>query len=163
LRMAPTQLAFLNPMLIPAASLKLVSGRLDTVHLKAIGGDEVASGEITLFYHNLKVALLKQGDETHKGVWRGDASVLAIKLIVKITLFYHILIVALLKQGDETHKGFWRGAVSFLANKLLIKRKNAKRTEPIVFYRNRDRSVFNYWIKITMRGVAASVGIKTNK
>lgn len=124
-RMRPTQLAFLNPMLVPAVSLKLVSGQLDTLHLKAFCSDDVASGEITLFYHDLKVALLK--------------------------------------QGDETRKSFWTGAASFLANKLLIKRKNGKRTEPIVFHRNRDRSVFNYWIKITMRGVAASVGIKMNK
>ena len=66
-RMRPADLTVLNPALIPMASIKLVSGNLDTVTMRAIGQEYLSLGEMTMYYKDLKVKFLKKGDETRKG------------------------------------------------------------------------------------------------
>ena len=60
-RLKPANLVFLNPALIPLASIKIQSGMLDTLSLRAIGREYLASGEMSMYYHDLKVRLLKNG------------------------------------------------------------------------------------------------------
>jgi len=66
LRMKPADIKVLNPVLIPLASLKIESGMLDTISLRAAGNEYLAAGEINMFYRDLKVRFLKDGDETRK-------------------------------------------------------------------------------------------------
>lgn len=124
--MAPADLTLLNPVLQPLASVKLQSGTLDTMTLRAIGREYVSLGEMKLFYKNLRIQFLKQGEETQK-------------------------------------KGFLQGLMTFVANQFVLKKNNSNRTGIIYFPRLRDRSVFNYWIKMTLSGAATSVGAKSNK
>ncbi|MBC7873823.1 MAG: hypothetical protein H7Y01_07505, partial [Ferruginibacter sp.] len=53
MRVKPFDLTVLNPVLIPLASLKLESGYLDTLSLRAIGREYLSLGEMQMFYHDL--------------------------------------------------------------------------------------------------------------
>ncbi|MFN2456882.1 MAG: hypothetical protein ABR502_01660 [Chitinophagaceae bacterium] len=125
LRMKPTSLGFLNPVLAPLSNIKIVSGTIDSLHLRAIGREHIALGEMKMYYHNLRIQLIKDGDP------------------------------------DKT--SFLRNVASFLANTLVIKKNNSGRTGLVYFQRLRDRSFFNYIIKMTFSGMATSVGVKKNK
>ncbi len=61
-QMGPADLTLLNPVLRPLASAELRSGRLDTLVMRVVGREELAFGEIKMFYHDLKVTVLKKGD-----------------------------------------------------------------------------------------------------
>jgi hypothetical protein len=52
---------------------------------------------------------------------------------------------------------------TFLANALVIKKNNNGRTGLIYFERLRDRSFFNYIVKMTFSGMATSIGVKKNR
>jgi hypothetical protein len=64
LRMKPTTLSFLNPILAPLSNIKIESGVIDSLQLRAIGREHLSLGEMNLYYHNLKIKFLKDGDET---------------------------------------------------------------------------------------------------
>jgi hypothetical protein len=51
---------------MPLASVKLESGYLDTLSLRAVGREYLSLGEMSMFYHDLKVRFLKNGNETKK-------------------------------------------------------------------------------------------------
>ena len=61
-QMGPADLTVLNPVLRPIASAELRSGHLDTLVMRVVGREELAFGEIKMFYHDLKVTVLKKGD-----------------------------------------------------------------------------------------------------
>lgn len=63
LRMAPTDLTILNPALIPLLSVKLTTGNLDTISLRAVGREYLSLGEMKMFYNKLHVEFLKNGVE----------------------------------------------------------------------------------------------------
>jgi hypothetical protein len=65
-RMRPADLTVLNPALIPLVSVKLLSGSVDTVIMRATGNEYMALGEMKLFYKNLKVKFLKGGQRNKK-------------------------------------------------------------------------------------------------
>lgn len=66
LRMKPTDLSVFNDALIPMASVRLASGELDTVSLRAIGNEYFSIGTMQMYYKNLKIQFLKKGSETKK-------------------------------------------------------------------------------------------------
>jgi hypothetical protein len=82
-RMKPADLAVLNPVLIPLASLKLESGYLDTLNMRAVGREYLSLGEMQMFYHDLKIRILKNGNETNKPFLTGLVNFLANNFIVK--------------------------------------------------------------------------------
>lgn len=125
LRMRPTSLSFLNPVVAPLSSVNIVSGTVDSLYLNALGSEHMALGEMHLFYRNLRIKLVQFGDN------RKPKALLAV--------------------------------ASFLANNLLIRKNNNGRKSLMYFERLRDRSVFNFLIKMTMNGIASGVGIKSNK
>jgi len=124
LRMKPTNLTFLNPVLAPLSNVILKSGTIDSLHLRAIANDEVAIGTMNMYYHDLKIQLVK--------------------------------------GGDETKSNFLTNAASFLANTFVIKKNNRGRPGFVYFERDKQRSFFNYLIRSTFSGMAASVGVKKN-
>jgi len=82
-RMKPTDLRVLNPVLIPLASVKIESGSLDTLSMKAIGREYLALGEMDMYYHDLKIRILKNGDEKRKNVFTGLLNFVANSFVVK--------------------------------------------------------------------------------
>jgi len=61
-QMGSADLTVLNPVLRPLASAELRSGQLDTLVMRVVGREELAFGEIKMYYHDLKVTVLKKGD-----------------------------------------------------------------------------------------------------
>ena len=57
----PTDLKIINTVLTPLASVRIQSGMLDTLSVFVQGREAMASGEMELFYHDLKIQLLKDG------------------------------------------------------------------------------------------------------
>ena len=51
---------------MPLASVKLTSGILDTITMRAIGHDYFSIGAMQMYYKDLKVQFLKKGSETKK-------------------------------------------------------------------------------------------------
>ena len=67
LRLRPTDLRVLNPVLPPLASARLQSGYLDTISMRVAGGEYLAYGEINMYYHDLKIEILKNGTTERRG------------------------------------------------------------------------------------------------
>lgn len=125
LRMNPTSLTFLNPMIAPMSNVKIVSGTIDSFFLRAIGKEDIALGEVNMYYHDLRIKLYKNA------------------------------------ELNETT--FFTRAASFLANTFVIRKNNNGKPGIVYFERLRDRSFFNYMVKMTFSGMAASIGVKKNK
>jgi hypothetical protein len=125
LRLQPTSLSFLNPVLAPLSNVIITSGAIDSLNLRAIGREYLALGEMKMYYKNLKIKLIK--------------------------------------DGNEERTTFVTKAISFLANTFIIKKNNNGRNGLVYFERLRDRSFFNYIVKMTFSGMATSVGAKKNR
>ncbi|MEO6290187.1 MAG: hypothetical protein ABIO76_09715, partial [Ginsengibacter sp.] len=65
LKIEPTALSILNPLLTPLSNVKFTSGNLDKFNMKATGNEDFSYGEMNFYYHGLKILLLKN-DETGK-------------------------------------------------------------------------------------------------
>ncbi len=63
LRAKAGNLAILNPVLIPLVSAKLISGEVDTLHMRVVGREYLAIGEMQMNYKNLKFRYLKDGKD----------------------------------------------------------------------------------------------------
>jgi hypothetical protein len=125
LRMKPTTLSFLNPVLAPLSNIIITSGTIDSLQLRAVGKNDLAFGEMKMYYHNLHIKLIKDGD------------------LNKTTFFT-------------------RAATTLLNALLVHKNNNGKRTGVVYFERLKDRSFFNYIVKIAFSGMATSIGVKKN-
>jgi hypothetical protein len=121
----PTSLTFLNPVLAPLSSIVISSGTIDSLHLRAIGQENLSLGEMNMYYRNLRIRLVK--------------------------------------DGNPYHSSFTDRIASFLANALVIRTNNNGKTGLVYFERLRDRSFFNYIVKMTFSGMATSIGVKSNK
>jgi deoxyhypusine synthase len=53
--------------------------------------------------------------------------------------------------------------LKFAANNFVIRTNNPNRIGQVYFERDRQRAVFQYWIKMILSGVTTSVGAKSNK
>ena len=125
LRLRPTTVSFLNPVLVPLSNVMITSGTIDSFHMRAIGHDELAIGEMNMYYHDLRIRLVKDADE------------------------------------NKTSLG---GRIAtFLANTFIIRKNNKGRTGTVYFERLKDRSFFNYIVKMTFSGMASSIGVKKNR
>jgi hypothetical protein len=74
---------------------------------------------------------------------------------------YRDLKVQLLNPEDTLSKRLGLSFVNFVANSFVIKSGN-KKPSTIFFMRDRERFVFNYWMKSILSGVLTSAGIKRN-
>ncbi|MEO5564653.1 MAG: hypothetical protein ABIR18_14500 [Chitinophagaceae bacterium] len=62
-QMGPADITKLNPILISLASAELKSGILDTMSMRVVGREQLAFGEMKMFYHDLKVKITKPGNK----------------------------------------------------------------------------------------------------
>ncbi len=83
LRMTPSTFTFLNPVLAPLSNVMITSGTIDSLYLRTIGRDDLALGEMNMFYHDLRIKLVKGGDETKTSFLTRTISFLANTFIVK--------------------------------------------------------------------------------
>jgi hypothetical protein len=83
LRLKPADLTILNPALIPLASVKVEKGFLDTLYMRAAGREYLSLGEMKMFYRDLKVRFLKNGDETKKTFLTGLITFIANNFVVR--------------------------------------------------------------------------------
>ena len=121
----PAELGILNPVLIPLVSAKLKSGHLDSMTMHVTADEYVSAGDMKINYSNLRISILKKGNEYDKTI------------VTRLA--------------------------NFAANTFFLKHKNTKRTGAVYFERNRERSFFNYLVKMTISGIANSAGIKKDK
>ncbi len=82
-RVSPFNLLALNQFLPEIASAKIISGRLDTLRLRAIAREYLALGYINMHYRNLKIQYLNKGDIKKKTLGTKIVSFLANTLISK--------------------------------------------------------------------------------
>ena len=83
LRLRPGSLMYLNPVLAPLASVKLQSGYLDTLTMRAIGRDDLSLGEMRMYYHDLKVQFLTNGSESKKRFLSSLMTFIANSFVIK--------------------------------------------------------------------------------
>lgn len=79
----------------------------------------------------------------------------------EMRLIYHDLKVKILNNTvGSTKKGPFRNFASFFANAFAIRNNNRSKTVPVYFERVRERSVFHYLWKISLKGITSSIGLK---
>jgi hypothetical protein len=79
----------------------------------------------------------------------------------KMRMLYKDLQVELLNKEDQEKKTLLTKLESWAAN-LFVKRNNFSKSGTVFTQRVRERSVFNYWIKILLSGAMTNAGIKKN-
>lgn len=82
-RMKPARLHVLNPVFEPLSSVKIQSGYLDTLTMRAIAKDRFAYGEMKMRYHDLKIKFLNNGSEIKKGFLTGLKTFVANSFIIR--------------------------------------------------------------------------------
>jgi hypothetical protein len=83
LRMKPTTLSFLNPVIAPLSNVILTSGTIDSLQIRAVGKEDLALGEMKMYYHDLKIKLVKDGNAEETSLLRRAATFLANALVIK--------------------------------------------------------------------------------
>jgi hypothetical protein len=81
-QMKPANATLLNPVLIPFSSAKIIKGYLDTLSMTAVGREYLATGEMKMLYHDLKIRILKDGDENKKSLWNSILNFIANSFVV---------------------------------------------------------------------------------
>ena len=126
LRMKPTDLSVFNPALMPMASVKLVSGELDTVTMRAIGNDYFSIGEMQMYYKDLKVQFLKKGSTTKKTILTDLITFAANNFIIRKNNVNRTGTVYFLRNRDRSVFNFLiKTALSGIASSVGAK-KNKK-------------------------------------
>lgn len=69
--MPKTNLTILNSIAEPTASVKLVSGQLDSLYMHAVGREYMSIGTMRMHYKKLRLQFLKEGKEGKKGLLTG--------------------------------------------------------------------------------------------
>ncbi|NLR81502.1 hypothetical protein [Chitinophaga eiseniae] len=75
--------------------------------------------------------------------------------------FYHGLQIQVLNKKDTTRAGFMDNLKTTLAN-LLLRNANHRPTR-MFFIRDREKFVFNYWVKAETSGIVTAVGVKKDR
>ena len=160
-----------NDSLYIGASAKLLNNYIDHVQYKESYADSLSS--FTLQFHASPMILttfnpataplaavrVNSGNsDTLYANWVGNKYA----AIGKMNFRYNGLSVQLLDKDEPAKKKFLLSIENFLANSIILHKNNTK--ESIVFFeRDREKFVFNYWVKTSLSGLLSSIGIKGNK
>ncbi len=79
----------------------------------------------------------------------------------KMDFYYQGLKIRLLDAKDNSRKKFLLSLGNFAAG-LILHKKNDETTS-MFFMRDREKFIFNYWVKTILAGVSTSAGIKRSK
>jgi len=132
LRMKPHSMMYLNQVLPALSSIKLQSGYLDTLTMRAIGRDDIALGEMKMNYHDLKVQFLKNGKEDKKRFLQGLITFIANSFIIKNENKKRVGVVYFPRVRDRSFINYYikivmsgvASSVGAKKNKRLMKRYN---------------------------------------
>jgi hypothetical protein len=80
----------------------------------------------------------------------------------EMNFYYKQLKIRIMDKKDSLKKGFLLAFENLLANKLILKNKNRKHSR-LFFLRNKEKFVFNYWVKTMFSGIFTSAGVKKNR
>jgi hypothetical protein len=120
---APMDLTRFSEVSVPAAAVRVTSGRADTVYASWTGNKYAATGTMHFYYQGLTVRILNK-DNLRKTGWL---------------------------QRAET----------ILVNVLL---PDAKAKPASIYYeRDREKFVFNYWVRTLTSGMASTLGLKKGR
>jgi hypothetical protein len=78
-----------------------------------------------------------------------------------MNFYYHHLNVQVLNKKDSMRQGFKANLETFLANAFL--RNRNQRPTRMFFERDREKFIFNYWVKAETSGMVTAVGVKKDK
>ncbi len=132
LRMQPHSMMYLNEILPALSSVKLQSGYLDTLTMRAIGQEYLSLGEMRMYYHDLKVQFLKNGKEDKKTFLQGLKTFIANSFIVKNENTKRVGIVYFPRIRDRSFINYYiklamsgvASSVGAKKNKRLMRRYN---------------------------------------
>jgi len=81
----------------------------------------------------------------------------------RILFRYHGLHIRVLKKGEVEKKAFITGLITFIADRFLLRTSNTHRESRFTLPRNQEKSVFNYLVKIVVKGAGTNTGILKEK
>jgi hypothetical protein len=130
--MRPHSMMYLNQILPALSSIKLQSGYLDTLTMRAIGRDDISLGEMRMYYHDLKVQFLKNGKEDKKKFLQGLITFIANSFIIKNENKKRVGVVYFPRLRDRSFINYYikiamsgvASSVGAKKNKRLMKRYN---------------------------------------
>jgi len=96
--------------------------------------------------------------DTLYALWTGNKYA----AIGTMDFYYKGLRIRLLDKEDPEKSRFFLSVVNGLVNTFVIRRNNSK-PAVVFFVRDRERFVFNYWVKSLVKGISASAGVKSNR
>lgn len=132
LRMQPHSMLYLNKILPALSSIKLQSGYLDTLTMRAVGQDYLSLGEMRMYYHDLKVQFLKNGSEEKKRFLQGLMTFIANSFVIKKENKKRVGVVYFPRLRDRSFINYFikiamsgvASSVGAKKNKRLMKRYN---------------------------------------
>ena len=132
LRMRPHSMLYLNKILPALSSLKLQSGYLDTLTMRAVGQEYLSLGEMRMNYHDLKVQFLKNGKEEKKRFLQGLITFIANSFIIKNENKKRVGVVYFPRLRDRSFINYYikivmsgvASSVGAKKNKRLMRRYN---------------------------------------
>ena len=131
-RMRPHSMLYLNKILPALSSIKLQSGYLDTLTMRAIGKEYLSLGEMRMYYHDLKVQFLKNGKEDKKTFLQGLITFLANSFVIKNENTKRVGVVYFPRTRDRSFINYYikiamsgvASSVGAKKNKRLMRRYN---------------------------------------
>ncbi len=125
-RLKPGDLTILNPALMPLANVKLLSGQLDTLSMRAVGREYLAFGSMNMYYRDLKIQLLKDGKEIKKTLFTKVVTFVANTFVLKKNNSSRTGTVFFIRQRDRSAINYLiKIALSGMSSSVGIK-KNKK-------------------------------------
>lgn len=83
-QLAKTQMSIFNEMTINAAGVKVKEGTIEKMSFDVVATSTKATGDLSLYYHDLRIALLKEEDENGQVKERKMLNFLANNLLVPV-------------------------------------------------------------------------------
>ena len=131
-RMRPHSMLYLNKILVPLSSVKIQSGYLDTLTMRAVGREYLSLGEMRMYYHDLKVQFLKNGKEDKKKFLQGLITFLANSFVIKNDNTKRVGVVYFPRIRDRSFINYYikiamsgvASSVGAKKNKRLMRRYN---------------------------------------
>jgi len=123
---------YLNKILPALSSIKLQSGYLDTLTMRAVGQDYLSLGEMRMYYHDLKVQFLKNGNEEKKRFLQGLMTFIANSFVIKNENKKRVGVVYFPRLRDRSFINYYikivtsgvASSVGAKKNKRLMRRYN---------------------------------------
>ncbi len=81
----------------------------------------------------------------------------------KMKMYYRGLKAQYLNKGDSSEKTLKTRLINFAANDLILHHNKKRGYGEVYAERIRERSVINYWLKMSVSGIMSNTGVKSNK